>query len=179
LVAVLGAAVIVGTLTAAICIGVNSGPAVLELSSGEAVSTTSSTTPTTEPPSPDPSSKMSPQATALCDRRVAQLAGEENPLHVVLVAAYAATAADVAAADERHHSGGYQSQWRARPSGEFAAVCFFDADAFGVSPRQVERGDLEHFVNRVQEIVRPNGVPWVLAAGRKDSLAVRPLAAGQ
>src|SRR5207248_28366 len=56
---------------------------------------------TTIAPSPPPPS--SPEATALCEQRLSQLAGGDNPLHVSLVAAYTASAKDVAADDEHRN----------------------------------------------------------------------------
>src|SRR5207237_570739 len=96
---------------------------------------TASTTSTTEvapaasmsSPSPQPP-PSSPDALPICQQRLAQYAGRANPLHVTLVAAYASTAADVVADDERR-DGRHRSSFRDRDAKEFEAVCWFDADA--------------------------------------------------
>lgn len=105
-----------------------------------------------------------------CEARLAQRAGRDNPMNVTLVAVFEATAADVAAADERR-SGVSASSWRDRPGDEVEAVCWFDADAFGVEPWVLERlGDDAHLVDRIQEVVRPDGEALVHQSGRREAL---------
>lgn len=138
--------------------------------------------PSTQTPSSSPaagSSSSSPQATRVCEARLAQYAGPLNPLHVSLVAAYASTAADVAAADEKRHAAGFRSSWRDRPAGEFEAVCFFDADAFGADPSPLPGGPKRPApVDRVEDIVRPDGVPVMYAAGHRAELSPAPIPSG-
>lgn len=99
-------------------------------------------------------------------------------MRVSLVAAYASTAADVAADDERRQGKGHRSPWRDRPADEFEAVCWFDADAFGVSPSLLdETGGQGRVVDRLQEVIGPDGALVVHQFGRKDTLAVEPIPA--
>lgn len=128
--------------------------------------------PSSSPPaSPAPSS---PRATRACEARLAQYAGSDNPMNVSLVAAYDTTSEDVAADEERRRGDGRRSRWHDRPAGEFAAVCFFDADAFGVAGPPAP-GAARPAFDRLEEIVRSDGVPVVYEAGHKTDLSARPI----
>ena len=127
--------------------------------------------PVTPPPS-------SPQATAICQARLGQYAGKDNPMHVTLAAAYASTAADVGADDERGKGGKYRSPWRDRPAGEPEAVCFFDADAFGVAAPALPGRPARAVYDRLEEIVRPDGAPLVYKAAHKSTLNPAPIPSG-
>src|SRR5207245_185465 len=113
------------------------------------------------PANPPPSS---PQATPVCQARLAQYAGGGNPWHVSLVAAYASTAADVAADDEHRHPG-HPSAWRQRPPREFEAVCWFDAEAFGAAPGARVPAGGGNFYDRLEEIVPPDRLSVVYHPG--------------
>ena len=112
----------------------------------------------------------------VCQARLAQYTGgDANPYHVSLVAAYAATAADVAADDEHQHGAGYRSPWRDRAAGEFEAVCWFDGDAFWtrVGDASARKGPAPY--DRLEEVVRPDGRPVPYRAGRHDAMNPQPV----
>lgn len=179
-----------GVVTLLIVVGLwwaNVGHGNVAVVSVRAASSESPTTSSTEPASPEtPSTTVaqvtpppsSPQATRVCEARLAQYAGKDNPMHVTLVAAYASTAADVGADDERRKGSGYQSPWRGRPAGEFEAVCFFDADAFGVASPAKPGAPARTGYDRLEEIVRPDGAPVVYKAAHKNTLNPTPMPSG-
>jgi hypothetical protein len=114
-----------------------------------------------------------------CQARLAQYAGSANPMHVSLVAAYDSIASDVSADDERRHGGGHRAAFRDRQAGEYEAVCWFDADAFGATPRQVAGGPPPGALHdRVEEIVRPDGVPVGYRVGHKTTMNPEPIPSG-
>jgi hypothetical protein len=110
-------------------------------------------------------------AEATCDGRLAQYTGQANPRHVTLVASYPSTAGDVSAADAgRHHP--YRAGFNSRPSTEFAAVCFFDADFFDRPPL-----DESSVRQRREEIVLSDGTPSLIAAAPASELQAEPVPA--
>ena len=127
------------------------------------------------PPS-GPVSK-SPAATRACQARLAQYAWPNNPHHVVLVAEYATTAGDVAADETRSRGPQYRSEWAVRPPGEPEAVCFFDGDpeAFAAFPPTVTPSARAAFPDRVEEVVRPDGLLRVYARGHRATFSPSPI----
>ena len=177
----LGGVAAASLVTAVLLLGLL-GRSLLRPTDGASLHRSSFSVPTDSSPSYGPSSSppaspppSSPRATRVCEARLAQYAGIDNPTHVSLVAAYAATSQDVAADDDRRHGDGPPSQWHDRPAGEFEAVCFFDADAFGVDPSPLP-GRAGHVgFDRLEEIVRPDGVPVVYEASHKTEMSARPI----
>ena len=114
---------------------------------------------------------------ALCRARLAQyMSGEANPYHVSLVAAYDATASDVAADDEHQHGAGYRSSGRDRAPDEFEAVCWFDADAFWTKVGDGRPGPNPY--DRLEEVVRPDARPVAYRAGTRGTMNAAPIPSG-
>jgi hypothetical protein len=147
------------------------------LRSAAADSFTSTTS--TVPTATDASGAATPSsaaATNVCQTRLAQYAGRDNPMHVSLIAAYDTSPGDLAAEDERRHGAAFRSPWRDRAAGEFEALCFFDADGFGVvaSHRPPDPAKPRPY-DRIVEVVRPDGVPVVFQAGQKEGINPAPM----
>jgi hypothetical protein len=132
-------------------------------------------------PSATTSQPADPNAAAqrICNERLARYENPDRPIHASLVAAYPSTSGDVAAEDERQRGGGFRSSFRARQPSEFVAVCFFDADAFGLagSPPPGAPPSANTY-NRLEEVVRTDRTPYVLKAGHKDTLSPSPVPSG-
>ncbi len=116
-------------------------------------------------------------AANMCEGRLAQLAGPVNPTHVSLVAVYDTTAAAVTSDDGRRHGPGFRSPFAQRPPAEHEGVCWFDADSFLATPAaMLDPAKRAAVIDRIQEIVRPDGVPILYTAGHKASLELTPIA---
>jgi hypothetical protein len=125
------------------------------------------------PPTASPSSSSaSTTAIGLCQHRLAQYAGALNPTHVSLVAVYDSTARDVANDDAHRHEAGYRSPFAQRTAAEHEGVCWFDSDGFWAPPVVMsDPAKAARVKTRIEEIVRPDGVPLVYAMGRKESIS--------
>jgi len=113
----------------------------------------------------------SDQARALCGKRLSAYAAGGNPQHVRLVATFPTTAGVLAAADEARHGSGYQSPFAYQPASAAVAVCFFDADAFGID---LTPTGPPHGFNRLEEVVSNDGTARLFQAGYQDRLTVEP-----
>jgi hypothetical protein len=140
---------------------------------GDARASSPKTNPSAAAPAGTPGAPQTPQpASQLCEARRGQYAGPLNPNHVSLVATFESTAAGVAADDEYRHGPGYRSPLASRTPTEAEAVCWFDSDGFWAPPVVMEDPARAAKVKtRIEEIVRPDGVPLVYATGRKESMS--------
>lgn len=119
-------------------------------------------------------------AQEVCEARLRRYQGEDNPFNTSLAATFAQTAADAAAEDERVRGGGFRSGFRDRPPGQLVALCYFDADAFGLAlPPSAGRSLPPRVPTRLQEVVSPDGTPYVLRSGAKAAIPVRALDGGE
>jgi hypothetical protein len=103
----------------------------------------------------------------VCAARAEQRRGPNHVFDVTVAAAYTATAADVAAADEaRVPKSNFRSAYRNRPAAQSVTVCWFDSanDAFAPG------------VNRIEEMISADGSWQLFVRGRQDSTPAAPVA---
>jgi len=117
-------------------------------------------------------SDRSAAARELCERRLA----EYEDFEAELLAAYATTAGDAAAEDERRRGSGAVSPLRSMSPGHFLAHCFFDAEAFGIAPGWSEPPP--GAIQRLEEVITADDIPFVLAAGSRQKVTPAQIRGG-
>lgn len=110
------------------------------------------------------------EARAVCQARLAQYQGDSDPLQTTLLASYPSRQGDVAAAEEGR-SRPYDADHAERPSEEFVATCFFEADYFERPPRPDEPPSRE----RRQEVIRRDGTASMHTSGNARDVEPSPI----